>query len=180
MPHEFSSTQVNLHGDAADALRRLAGRIPDAHLAEDGREDEPHVTVKYGLHTGNPDEVKRLLADEGPTIKLKLGKTSLFPANHEEGFEVVKSDVESPDLHRLNKKIARLKHTDSHPSYQPHATVAYVKIGKGKQYAGDTSLNGKEVEVDHVIFSSKDGKKTKIYLGSGRSSMGGRYRKEAS
>lgn len=169
MTHDFSSTQVDLFGSAADALRGIAKRIPDSHLADDGREGEPHVTVKYGLHTADPEDVKRALMGHGP-VKLRFGKTSLFPPNKEDGYEVVKVDIESPDLQRLNKKIASaLPHTDTHPDYHPHATVAYVKIGKGKQYSGDAALHGREVTADRITFSSKNGKKTSISLvGTGR------------
>ncbi len=150
-------------------MRSVGRRIPVSHLADDGRENDPHVTVKYGLHTADPEEVKRALIGHAP-VKLKFGKTSLFPPNKEDGFEVVKVDIESPDLHALNKKITKsLTNTDTHPEYHPHATIAYVKIGKGKLYANDSTLYGKEVTADRVVFSSKTGKKTAIMLtGRGR------------
>jgi hypothetical protein len=37
--------------------------------------------------------------------------------------DVLKVDIDSPDLHRLNGKIAEaLPNTDTHPEYKPHAT----------------------------------------------------------
>lgn len=163
MPHDFSSTQVNLSGKLADSLISLGKEIPDSDLADDGRETEPHITVKYGLHTDDHKPIQNILKDEKP-ITLRLGKTSLFPPNEEDGYEVVKADVVSPDLHRLNKKISGLPHTDTHPEYKPHATVAYVKIGKGKKYVG-RDLSGHEYTTDHIIFSSKSGKKVPVHLG---------------
>jgi hypothetical protein len=59
-------------------IKDMAKEIPDENLAEDGREDRPHVTARFGLHTGDADEVKKLVEGFGP-VKAKLGKTSLFP-----------------------------------------------------------------------------------------------------
>lgn len=55
--HKFSSTQFNIddagyprsQGSPLDTLRKMAKAIPDKDLAEDGREDEFHVTVLWGL-----------------------------------------------------------------------------------------------------------------------------------
>jgi 2'-5' RNA ligase len=161
---DFSSTQIELPQEHADALRALAAKIPDEHLAEDGREDHPHVTVKFGLHTNDAEDVRKVLADE-PPIKVRLGKTSLFPAKEGADYDVVKADVDSPDLHRLNAKIAAaLEHTDTHPEYKPHATLAYVKPGLGKQYEGDASLQGREATISAITFSGKDRTETTIPL----------------
>lgn len=163
--HEFSSTQVNLPPEAAKAITALGARIPDADLAKDGREDAPHVTVKYGLHGNEPEKVRKLLAGE-PPITLSLGKTSIFPNGESNSGDVVKVDVDSPDLHRINKKIAdALPHTDTHPEYKPHATIAYVKPGLGKKYEGDASLEGTKFTIDRIVFSGKDGTTTEIPLG---------------
>lgn len=155
-PREFSSTQVELPADVAGDIRTLADSIPDADLGEDGREDKPHVTVKFGLHTDDVADVRRVLAGEGP-ITVTLGKTSLFPAKEGADYDVVKVDVDSPDLHRLNAKIAKaLEHTDTHPTYKPHATIAYVKAGLGKKYEGRTDLEGKTVTLNAITFSGKN------------------------
>jgi 2'-5' RNA ligase len=141
---EFSSTQVALPKEHAEAVADAAARIPDADLADDGRETDPHVTVKFGLHTNDVEDVRRVLADE-PPITVTLGKTSIFPAKEGAAYDVVKVDVDSPDLHRLNKKIAdALPHTDTHPTYKPHVTLAYVKPGSGRNTpAAPTSLAGR-------------------------------------
>lgn len=173
--HEYSSTQVNLPYPLAGRVRRAGLQIPDEDLADDGRENEPHVTLKYGLHGEDPEPVRKLLENE-PPIRLTLGKTSVFPANESKtarggagSADVVKADVHSPDLHRLHKKIsAALPHTDTHPDYKPHATLAYVKPGKGKKYAGSKAVEGFRAVVDHVTFSSKNGQKTRIPLAGGK------------
>lgn len=161
---KFASTQVDLPPDVAAGLQALGAKIPAEHLADEGKEAQPHVTVKYGLHDSDPEALRRVLADE-PPITLTLGKTSVFPNGESNSGDVVKVDVDSPDLHRLNQKIAdAFPHTDTHPDYQPHATVAYVKPGLGERYAGDASLEGQTVTVDRVTLSGQDGTRSEIPL----------------
>lgn len=164
--HSFSSTQLDLPEEHAKPIREMAARIPDEHLGENGREEAPHVTVKYGLHTEDAGKVRELLQDQ-PPITVRFGKTSTFPPSKgSDGDEVVKVDVDSPELHALNKKIAdALEHTDSFPDFKPHATVAYVKPGMSKQYVGDATMEGKTMRVDRLTFSSKNGEKVEIPFG---------------
>lgn len=165
--YDYSSTQTNLPLTARPVQKILAfgKQIPDNMLAEDGREETPHITVKYGLHGEDPAEVQKLLADEGP-ITVTLGKTSVFPAaTTGQPYDVVKVDVESPDLHRLNAKIAdALPHTDTFPTYEPHITVAYVKPGEGQKYADKEFVEGMKLTLPSIHFSSKSGELTEIPL----------------
>jgi 2'-5' RNA ligase/GNAT superfamily N-acetyltransferase len=162
-PHDYSSTQVNLPVAVAERVQRAAAMIPEADLAGDGREPRPHVTVRYGLHTKNAAEAAPLLEGEGP-ITLKLGKLDVFTSSPE--YDVVIAPVESPDLHRLNAKLKSLEHTDTHPEYKPHVTLAYVKKGAGAQYVGRADLEGQTVTVDRVVFSPKSGTPTEIATGT--------------
>lgn len=165
---EYSSTQVNLPPATAEAVKGMAAKIPDEALTADGREAQPHVTVKFGLHGNDAEAVRKVLADE-PPITLTLGKTSLFK---NDDADVVKVDVDSPDLHRLNAKIAAaLPNTDTHPKYEPHVTLAYVKPGKGKSYAGDGTLAGQRITLDRIVFSGKDGTETEIPLAGAATSQ---------
>jgi 2'-5' RNA ligase len=159
---EFSSTQVDIPSGAAKKLLAMGRAIPDADLAEDGRETEAHITVKFGLHDAKPSrKLIGALAGFG-AVSATLGKTSLFQNDE---ADVVKIEVSSPDLHRLNRLISRtVACTDTHPTYTPHATVAYVKPGRGKKYAGDDSLAGTKLEFDSVVFSAKDRTLHKISL----------------
>lgn len=170
--HKFSSTQFNIEdasytrtqGSPRHKIEAMARRIADEDLAKDGREDRPHVTVKYGLHTGNVEEVRRVVQGFG-TVKIKLGKTSLFPASKDHPFEVVKIDVSGDSLHRLNRLITNsVECTDTHPTYKPHVTLAYVKPGAGKKYVGMTDVDGMEISCHRLVFSDQDKNKTAIYL----------------
>ena len=160
--HKFSSTQVNLPAVSAKAITDFGATIADEALAEKGRETTPHITVKYGLHTTDVEEVRALLANVAP-ITATLGNISHFPDGGD--GDVVKVDIDSVDLHALNAKIAdALETTDTHPNYLPHATIAYVKPGQGQEYDGDTSLAGQTVTIDRLTFSTKDGQVFEIPL----------------
>jgi 2'-5' RNA ligase len=164
--YKFSSTQLNLPAGMAEKVREMGRKIPAEDLYGDGRETDPHVTLKYGLHDQDPEPVRSLLAGQGP-ITITLGKTSVFPDSGD--GDVVKIDVESPQLHKLNKQVAdNVPNTETHAEYSPHVTVAFVAPGKGEQYAGDATLAGQKVTLDHVEFSSADGQKTVIPLEGGK------------
>lgn len=164
--HSFSSTQVNLSGPAKDAVLAMAKAIPSKELAEDGREDVPHVTVKFGLHFRSPSVRLRRVIEEFGVITATLGKTSLF---QNDDADVLKVDVDSADLHRLNALVSKVIPTHTtHPTYIPHVTIAYLKPGLGKKYAGRDDLAGRKLQFDRVLFSDKDGHMEEIKLGSKR------------
>ncbi len=159
---------MDLPAETEKQIHALAKSIPDEDLAPNGRETKPHVTVKYGLHGNDPQAVADLLAGE-PPLTVTLGATSFFPNGESGSGDVLKVDVHSPDLERLNRKIAdAFPHTDTHPVYQPHATVAFLRPGLGQKYEGDDSLAGHTIVLDKLTFSSDDGTTTQIPLGGAR------------
>ena len=161
--HEFSSTQVNLPALIAKRVRAWGKEfVPDSALFPgEGREDEVHVTVLFGLHTNDVDEVRGVLRGVGP-VKLRLGKSSIFEGDE---FDVVKLGVVSADLVRLHKLLrGGCEHTLTHPKYVPHCTVAYVRKGLGRKFVGDDRFDGLEVVVGEVLFSDKFRVKSVIRL----------------
>ncbi len=160
--HEFSSTQVQVPQHIAKQILEWSKKnIPDSELAEDGREDNIHVTVLFGLHTNESGPVKAVLTGEKP-VTFELGEISLFQS---ERHDVVKFSVHSPDLERLNKKLRdECEYTSNFPKYVPHCTIAYVRSGTGKKYAGNKDFAGTKVTVDEVLFSDKLRDKTPIKL----------------
>ncbi len=173
-PYRYSSTQVNLPSEYHKAFADAVAGIPDADLnseegasyggktAGSGRETEPHVTALYGLHSEHPTAVKKILAEQGP-IKGAFGKVSIFEMPD---ADVVKLDIDSPDLHDLNARLRKLDHTNKFPDYEPHMTLAYVRKGEGAKYVGKEvpGLTGKEVTFNRVMFSGKDQSRTDIPL----------------
>lgn len=159
---KYSFTGVNLPSDVTDQIHAVQRFIPDEDLGPDGKEKEAHVTVRYGLHTSDAGDVEKLAAGTG-AIHLELDGLGYFSGPKQ---DVVYAKVTGRGLYDLNSKLGELPHTDTHPSYTPHATIAYVKPGLGSIYAaGLPSVKGSAV-VDKLVFSDPKKNKATIDLGS--------------
>lgn len=170
--HKYSSTQVDLTGDLRDKILALGQSIPDELIVESvggdwegGRESNPHVTIKYGLHDSTPDNLIELLESESSpisSITLTLGDLAIFEADT---YDVLYAQVISQDLVRLNGVItSALEVTNTQPTYTPHVTIAYIAKGSGAGYVGNSTLSGLQITCSEMIFSSIDGSKTTIDL----------------
>lgn len=127
-----------------------------------GREDEMHITILYGIHAETSTSIRKIMEDSGP-IEVELGKIDVF--TNPQKFDVVMIEVHSDDLCRLNEKLQKsIKFTNKYPTYKPHATIAYVKKGKGWKHQGLARWNGTTFTSDFAIFSSKNGVKERIAL----------------
>lgn len=120
--------------------------------------EQPHVTVLYGLHTKNPEEVFSQIKRSGAVrpATMHLGKIDLFRHRDQ---DVLKINVESSDLHHLNGVVKKLPNSYSFPSYEPHVTVAYLKPGTGEKYLGlKNPLEGREATLGGLVFSTPERK----------------------
>lgn len=156
--HDYSSTQINLDGELKKQVLALGRKIPTPDLMPAGLDTEPHVTVKYGLHADGREAIAEKLKDAHP-FDITLGDAGFFPDSGH--GDVLYITIESPELHALNAKVAELPHTDTHPGYQPHLTIAYLKPGKGKVYAAKqlfNTLKGKTFHVGAIQTSLSTGK----------------------
>lgn len=166
-PHKYGCVYLPLSGEVADRLYKFAASIRDADLADRGREDEAHVTARLGLHSDDPAEVVALLRGVGP-VKLRFGKPSMFAgAEGGKGHDVLKVDVTSPDLEELHERLGALPHTDTHDSFHAHATIGYVKAGKGVEYLRRWRADWRPAltaTADTAVFSDRDRVKTTIPL----------------
>lgn len=160
--HKFASTQVNLPPDLA--AKFAAFPVATEDLAADGREANPHITVKYGLVDATADDIRNALVGE-PPFTVTLGKVATFEGVEDGTADAVIVEITSPALRRLNKVIASACETvDTHKGYKPHATIAYVKPGLGKKYAGDGAFVGLRATFDVIAFSGKDDEVVEVPL----------------
>lgn len=138
--HHYSWVYINLPKDIQEKLIEFGEEIDldDLYVkeAEDGLELDPHATVKYGLLTEDVKDIKRCL-DGLKGGKVYMGKSSIFTGDK---YDVVKITVESEALENLHNNLNKLPHEDKHMEYQPHATIAYVKSGRGEKYDGKFNI----------------------------------------
>ena len=122
-----------------------------------GFEDEPHVTILYGIHSDVPLKDVEAIINKIKRPEIKMQKVSSF--NNTE-FGVLKFDIESNDLHNENSKFTKLPHTTSYPDYHPHATIAYIKPDYIDSYVDKfKDIEPVEVVVSKIVYSMADGNK---------------------
>lgn len=162
---KFSSTQIPLVGALRERLLEMGRLVGEGELTEDGVETDPHITCRFGLHTQTAGPVRKLLSRVQRPVRFRLGKVSVFSgADSGRDYDVVKVDVDSPDLHVLHRLLGTLPHTDTHPEYKPHATVCYVKRGLGQRVADRMGSVGLKGQSGVVMFSDRDRNQTEIPL----------------
>lgn len=145
-------------------LKTLHSAIDKEDLDEKGFEDEPHVTLLFGLHQ---DEVtaeqalacmRNCMGEDG-CGDITLGPVSVFSNDK---FDVLKFDAIGDWLHATNGELKELPHTNEYPDYKPHCTLAYLKPGLGQKYVA--LFNGLlyKVKPKEFIYSDADRNQTKM------------------
>ncbi len=145
--HEYSCVMLAITDATRDKIKTLGNRISKKdlyyHDSFYGREENPHITALYGIHTNKISEILKVIRDF-PLDKINFGfrELSLF---QNDDYDVLKVAIYSPDLIQLNQFLKdKLEHTNNYPTYNPHATIAYLQPGKGKKYLGKNFLDYKK------------------------------------
>jgi 2'-5' RNA ligase len=164
--YSYGCLMAMLPDEVATRIRGFAALIPDEDIFEDGsgehgRETQPHITVKYGLHTDDGALVASKMSEQ-VVAHATLGSITAF---ENEKFTVLKLDIDSRCLHRLNAFVSEnFEVTDKYPEYHPHATIAYLRKGADwKKYACDL-FKGTEVTFDTLLFSCANDVETVVAL----------------
>jgi len=130
---------------------------------EFGIETEPHVTILYGFHDSvTADEVFDLYKENFDLKPIEIGIEGISTFENQD-FDVVKMDVESEILSKMNSVMRKLPNTTKYPKYHAHITLAYVKKGCGKNYVKKFEKNRMMVG-DELVFSIKKEKQKKLKL----------------
>jgi len=161
-PAEFtySSAMLNLNDEISNMFIYWAKKMispKDLFINDkegiDGYSDTPHVTIKYGLLDETPKKVAELSKDFG-IIKLQFGNVTKF---YNQDFDVIKVDVVSEKLTKLNQIINDNMENIDEYKYVPHATLAYVKKGTCENLVGNDFFYGLNDFVNEIYFTSKTG-----------------------
>lgn len=116
-----------------------------------GREKNPHVTIKYGLVQSYTEDQMRQLLHQVTPFDIQVRGISIF---ENERFDVVKFDVDSPELRKLNEIFSNLPNYDEYPTYNPHMTMAYVRKGMGKRFVKTPGKFAK-VPIRTIVYSDR-------------------------
>lgn len=167
--YKFSCLMWNLPSFYKDlSIAWGKNNIPDSCLYNDpddntlGRENCPHVTVKYGLHTFNPKEVADVINGFGGFL-VEFGKISKFEKKGK--YDVIKMEVEGKKLRKLNALVSdNLKCTDSYKEYNPHITLSYVLPGSCDHLLGKYIFRDAIVKATQLVFSIPNEQKEKVII----------------
>jgi len=169
--HNYATLQINIEEPLKSDVLKLASLIADDDLADKGRETDPHITVLYGILDGVvPD--KSFLEGIG-WFYANVGQLSAFTCND---YDVIKLEIDSPSLVMLHQFLRMMMpNKQTHPTYQPHITLAYVKSGCAAKYLAPGAMpwitQGRQVIATDLCFYSADGsEEIRLPLGNGASS----------
>lgn len=148
----------------------LIGRIPDellyrADSAKYGRESYAHCTILFGFHhyPGLGEELLHklpldLAALSRPNAVLATG-CDVFP---NPACDVLKLNVRSPELDRLNKWCkGRYAYTSNYPDYLPHVTLAYLQSGQGAAFRTPNNL-ALPIRFKSLVYSGPEPERAKV------------------
>lgn len=127
-----------------------------------GKESNPHCTILYGLKPNVPEStIKSTLSNiKKNELNIKANKIDCF---ENEDFDVVKINIESKLLHKINSMLLSLPHKIFFDKYIPHITIAYVKPGLGKKYL-NPDYKCEIKNINNIIYTKTDGTTIKIPL----------------
>jgi hypothetical protein len=129
-----------------------------------GYDDTPHITALYGVHAlpNALTKVEALLSSAKKEIEVQLTAISVFEQKDKD-YEVLKFEVTSPALVALHETLkAEVKHTFMPETYQPHATIAFIKKGRAKKYTTAKIEPLVKLALGEAIYSDGKGNKTLI------------------
>jgi 2'-5' RNA ligase len=155
---------IELPSSAAAKVVEAGHTIPDEELGGDGREEDSHITVKFGVRE-EADTLATTLEGVTP-FSVRLGKLHVFVPSESSGSQApVVAEAIAPQLKELHDKIAETMgaRPDDFP-YKSHVTLAYVNPKFAQKYEGSDLVEGITFQVNEVTLSKRDGTRDRVKL----------------
>lgn len=158
--YNYSTVQARLSPEVTrEILKFSRSLIAEEDLSEEpgyGVEDEPHITIFYGIKEATPnEELEEAMERIGPFKSVKFAGLGMFDAPE---HDVLIVEVDAPQLVELHNAIEKIyPDNGKNMPYHSHLTVAYVKKGMAQKYIDKYSdrFVG-EFPIGHIEFSSMD------------------------
>ena len=122
-----------------------------------GLEDNPHVTLKFGLHPEIEDSQIEEIVNKFKGQNLSLDILGIYSFKNKD-FDVVKFSVNPTNqIKAINQELSKLPNSDQYPDYNPHITVGYVKPGMAQKYINPNKKL--DFKIKGVEYSKASGEK---------------------
>lgn len=127
-----------------------------------GVENDPHITLLYGLHsTVSEQDVRRVLKKfTNKKFEIDINGIGKF---EQKKFDVVKLDISSKSIVNMNKALCSLPHTSSFPTFHPHMTISYVNPGTADKYV-NKDYKASFISASRIIYTKTDGTKIEFTI----------------
>lgn len=126
---------------------------------EYGRENECHITIRYGfIKDLNELEIRQLIQKQKPFMAELIGLDKFVSAPQ---YDVAMFKVSSPVLKKLHEMSGIYLNESDYPDYNPHLTLAYVQKGKFPHVKEGLRL---KVPINEICYSPIQGGKSYFKL----------------
>ena len=142
---------VPVTGGAFRIAEQGRSLIKPEHLAGDGIEAEPHITILHAV-AERAHRVPEALAGIGAGGTYTVGVVEVFEPSPGVAYAVVR--LESPALDAIRKTCeSSLAHVASEWAFRPHITIGQIDPRYAKLYDGrELGVTGQVVRIDRLIY----------------------------
>lgn len=156
--HNYGCVMLNLNIPNWD---NITSNIDEEDLYIDpnddsyGLEDNPHVTVLYGLHQDIDEKVVSIINKyKYKNYNFKITGVDAFK---NENYDVLKFSVQVDEsLKDFNNELSDLPNSNEYPDYKPHITIAYLKPGMADKYI-NMGIEIPDLSIKSIIYSKSNG-----------------------
>jgi 2'-5' RNA ligase len=156
-PYDKSCLMLDFNIDRwTEILDKISNdKIYNDETNQYGKEKEPHCTVMYGFDQGKEivEQIKDICERAKLPISVQVKSISCF---ENKLFDVLKFDLESESLTKLNSVFKNFDITTDFPDYHAHMTIAYLNKGvikNPKDFVIDLSDKNLVIDGNSFTFS---------------------------